>query len=123
MIPEMPLLPLLPESGIPRIDIQTKRMPMSPSAETMGLSNVRQMEAYNYSKAMGVAFEQSRINNSIREARLKAKARATERYLKATNNAYRKNTRAAQRVTIQNRNRFTKHIARNYLGMGRDLYN
>ncbi len=94
-----------------------------PAVHDLAMSNTRQIEAANYSRAVGVAFEQSRVNDAIRQARLRAKSRATERQLKAMNNAYRKNTRAAQRATIQHRNRYIKQIARHYLGMGPELYN
>ena len=124
MLPEEPQLPLLPESDIRNLGIQIKRMPrVFPAVNDLAMSNTRQIEAANYSRAVGVAFEQSRVNDAIRQARLRAKSRATERQLKAMNNAYRKNTRAAQRATIQHRNRYIKQIARHYLGMGPELYN
>ncbi len=124
MIPEMPPLPLLAETKLEKVVASTKRMPMMPRAGEglMELSNSRQIEAMAYSRNVGAAFDSHRINERIREARLDAKARATERMLKARNNAYRKDTRRASRYKTMNEDRRAKWVARNMLGMGTDLY-
>ncbi len=88
----------------------------------MDLSNSRQIEAMEYARDVGAAFDTTRLNEKIRRARLEAKARATERMLKARNNAYRKDTRRASRHNIQREDRYAKWVARNVLGMGTDLY-
>jgi hypothetical protein len=101
-----------------------KRLPSMPSGDLndLSFSNSRQVEAQEMMNDMRAAYAISRGYDKRSKAISKAKARQNDRQIKNQESQGRINRRKAQGQSIRQEKSRILRYARDYLGMGTDLY-
>ena len=125
--PELAELPELPGAGVDAIRIQgtlAKRKPPISGAEIEFLASVnpREMEARELMDDIRASYEVSRSYDRRNKAVAKARARQNDRALKNSASQGRLQRRKLQSSTKRRTASAVLRNARDYLGMGTDLY-
>ena len=125
--PEMAELPEIKDATTGTVRLEgtlAKRLPPMPSGglNDLSFSNSRQVEAQEMMNDMRAAYAISKGYDKRSKAISKARARQNDRQIKNQESQGRINRRKAQGQSIrQEKSRILRH-ARDYLGMGTDLY-
>ena len=126
MLPESPeiiKIDALSTDALRLSDMIKKRVKALPRIYSKtSMDSGRAAEAEQYSREMGAAYAITRGQNKVDKMRARAKGKAVQRQIDSGNRQYKRTGSKLATRNVRSGDQSANHFARNYLGMGTDLY-